>query len=515
VINTKFCAKPISLEVGGKPVVILNRQDADAMGLHALDRVMLKSDGKELVAIVDITTKFAKLGEVLTSDGVTSFFSLKAGDEIFVKPGKESESVTFIKQKIAGNRLEKEKIRTIIKDVVERRLSDIELSAFVTTLKTRGMSMDEIEHMSRAMVETGKKLKFNRITVDKHSIGGICGDKTSLVLVPTVAAAGLTIPKTSSRAITSPAGTADRMEVLAPVNFTVGEIEKIVNKTNGCLVWGGALELAPADDIFIQIEYPLGIDPLMLTSIMSKKKAVGAQYLVIDIPTGRGAKIKTIGEAHELAEDFLELGKRLGIKVSCCVTFGEQPLGYAMGPALEAREALLTLQGKGPADLKEKVLNLAGTLFQMVGLESKLAKEILESGKAEKKMREIIAAQGGNEKIKTGDISVGDEKAEIKSEKDGKVLWIKNAEMVTIAREAGAPRDKGAGILLNKKIGYPVRKGENLFTIFAENSNKLENAVKLAEISEPIGVGKEIGERMLLDRIPTKIPHRRVFMLER
>lgn len=507
-------AKPISLEVGGKPVVILNKQDADSLGMHALDRVMLKANGKEQIAIVDITTKFAKPGEVITSDGVTSFFSLKAGDGISVKPGKEPESVTFVKQKIAGNRLEEEKIRAIIKDVVERHLSEIELSAFVTALQTQGMSMDEIENLSRAMVETGKKFKFNGTIVDKHSIGGICGDKTSLVLVPIVAAAGLTIPKTSSRAITSPCGTADRMEILAPVNFSIEEIEKIVKKINACIVWGGALDLAPADDIFIQVEYPLGIDPLMLPSILSKKKAVGAQYLVIDIPTGRGAKVKTIGEAHELAEDFLELGNRLEIKTSCCITFGEQPLGYAVGPALEAREALLALQNKGPRDLEEKVVSIAATVFEITGKKVE-AEKILKSGKAEKKLREIIGEQGGNEKIRPQDIPVGDKKVEIKSGKDGKVLWIKNAEIAAVAKQAGAPQDKGAGILLNKKIGHPVKKGELLFTIFAENSIKLENAVKLAEISEPIGIGKEIGEKMLLERVPTKVPHRRVFMLER
>lgn len=511
----KLRAKPVSLEVGGKPVVIMNSADAQALGLHALDRVSLNTNGKELVAIVDIAAKFAKHGELVTTDGVTSFFLLKQGDEVSVKPAKEPESVTFVKQKIAGNRLEADKIRAIIKDVVERHLSDIELSAFVTALQTQGMSMDEIESLSRAMIETGKTLKFSGTVADKHSIGGISGDKTSLVLVPLIAAAGLTIPKTSSRAITSPAGTADRMEVLAPVNLSITEIERIVKKTNGCLVWGGALELAPADDVFIQIEYPLGIDPMLLPSIMSKKKAVDAQFLVIDIPTGRGAKVKTIGEAHGLAEDFLELGKRLGVRISCCVTFGEQPLGFAIGPALEAREALLTLQGKGPKDLKEKVLNLAKTLFEMTGKPNGTAGKILKSGKAEKKMREIIAEQAGNEKIQPKDIAIGDKKAEIKSGKDGKVLWIKNAEIAAVAWEAGAPQDKGSGILLNKKIGYPVRKGETLFTIYAENSLKLENAVKLAEATEPIGIGKELGEKMLLDRIPTKMPHRRTFMLER
>lgn len=517
----KLRARPISLEVGGKPVVILNRTDAESLGLHALERVKIKFRGKELIAITDITTKFAEQGEVVTNEEVTSFFCIKLGDELTLEHVEEPLSVAYIKQKIAGNRIEAEKIKAIVKDIVAKKLSDLELAAFVTALDIHGMSMDEIENLSRAMVETGKTLKIpGKTIVDKHSIGGIPGDKTSLLAVPIIAAAGLTIPKTSSRAITSPAGTADRMEVLAPVDLKAEDIIRIVKKTNGCLVWGGALDLAPADDAFIQIEYPLGIDPMLLPSIISKKKAVGAKYLVIDIPTGRGTKIKTLGEAQELAEDFIELGKRLDMNITCATTYGEQPLGFAIGPALEAREALLTLQGKGPKDLVEKVTQVVGLLFEMVGIIPKdssgkeIAKKLIQDGKAEKKIREIIAEQGGDEKVKPSDIAIGNG-AEVKAETDGKVLWIKNAEIAAIAREAGAPRDKGAGLLLNKKIGHSVKKGETLFTIHSNTPVHLENALKLAKEYEPVVVGKELEEKMLLAKLPTKIPHKRLFMLER
>jgi AMP phosphorylase len=251
---------------------------------------------------------------------------------------------------------------------------------------------------------------------------------------------------------------------------------------------------------------------------MSKKKAVGAQYVVIDLPTGRGAKIKTIGSAQELSGEFIELGRRLGMNVACAVTFGEQPLGHCIGPALEAREALLTLQKDGPSDLLDKVTSVVGLLFELVGAKDgkKQALHLLKSGKAEKKMREIIEAQGGNPKVRPSDIKVGSKTADITADHDGRVLWITNTDMAAVAKAAGAPQDKGAGICLHYKLGHPVKRGEKLFTIYSDNAGKLESALKLAEELQPVMVGKSLEEKMLMSQIPSKLPlHRRVFMLER
>jgi AMP phosphorylase len=395
---------------------------------------------------------------------------------------------------------------TIVKDVVERHLSEVEIAGFLTALNINGLSMGESEALSKAMVETGETISFGEPPIlDKHSIGGIPGDKTSLLIVPIVAAAGFTIPKTSSRAVTSPAGTADRVETLCPVNLTISEIREVVKKTKGCLVWGGTLDLAPADDLFIQVEYPLGIDPLLLPSIMSKKKAIGATHVVIDIPTGSGAKIKAMKEAYTLASDFVELGKRLGITIQCALTFGEQPLGFAMGPALEAREALSTLMGDGPADLKEKATSIAGMLLDIVGVEEgrQKAENILKSGKAENKLREIIEVQGGNPRVKPDEIPVGDKKAEIIANNDGRVLWISTENIVQIAREAGAPREKGAGIVITAKLGDLVRKDDILFEIYAERNSKLTSALELAKKLQSY-VLRKTEEKMLIDQVPAK-----------
>jgi AMP phosphorylase len=367
------------------------------------------------------------------------------------------------------------------------------------------------------MALTGKTLDLGKKEIyDKHSIGGVPGDKTSMMVVPIIGAAGLTIPKTSSRAITSPAGTADRFECLAPVNLDLEEIKKVVKKINCCLVWGGAVDLAPADDMFIKIEYPLSIDPLLLPSVMSKKKAVGAKYLVIDIPTGEGAKVKTTKDAEHLADQFIDLGKKLGIKTVGASTYGEQPIGHAIGPALEAREALsILMKGKGPQDAIDKVANIAGMLldFKLGSGGKEEAMRLLHSGKAYRKLQAIIEAQGGDPKIKPEDLPVGKEVAEVKSGVSGVVGWINNHSIVEISRAAGTPKDRGAGMMLHKKIGDPVRKGETLFEIYADKNYKLQRALKIAGDSRVIGVGKK--HDMLLEKIPMHLQHPKYFILER
>ncbi|MFH1294826.1 MAG: thymidine phosphorylase, partial [Candidatus Aenigmatarchaeota archaeon] len=402
--------------------------------------------------------------------------------------------------------------------VTDHKLSDIEMTAFVIGLHTHGLSITEAKNMSEAMTRGGQQLRFgNKAIFDKHSIGGCPGDKTSMMLVPIIASAGMTIPKTSSRSITSPAGTADKMECMCPVDLSIDDIRRVVKKTSGCLVWGGAVNLSPADDLFIKIEYPLCIDPLLLPSVMSKKKAVGAKYLVIDIPTGMGDKIKAPSEAQELGYKFIQLGREMGIKVNCVSSFGGQPIGYGIGPALEAREALATISRANrqvPWDLMGKVFHIASHLMAFKGISNgeDKALQLWKTGKAEKKLREIIAAQGGDPKIKPSDIPIGNHVASVASAKNGKVLWINNKVIIQLAREAGAPKDKGAGILLHRKLNSNVKKGDKLFEIYAEKGYKLTSALKLANSLDAFGVGDS--HEMVYADIP-RDKEEREFMLER
>jgi AMP phosphorylase len=509
-------ARPLQLEAN-RPVIVLNRDDAEDMGVKAQERVEACFEGRKTTAIVNIASRMAARGEVGVCDSLFEQMGLKPEQVIDVVPSDPPKSIDFIKGKISGKHLSPQDMLAIVEDVVAGRLSEVEIAGFVTALHYRGMSMDEVTALSSSMSSTGERLKLGtREIYDKHSIGGIPGDKTSLLVVPIVAAAGLTIPKTSSRAITAPAGTADRMECLAPVEHGIEEIKAIVEKTNGCLVWGGAVDLSPADDIFIKVEYPLSIDPLLLPSVMAKKKSVGAKYLAIDMPTGNGAKIKTIGEAQELAKRFIELGKNLGIRVCCTSTYGEQPLGHGIGPALEAREAMEILHSrKGPPDLIDKAAHLSGVLFNFKGARDgeAHARRMITSGKALAKMKQIIEAQGGDPDIMPDDIPVGGSHMKVESPTAGRVWWIDNNIITKIARAAGSPRDKGAGILLRKKIGDRVARGDVLFEVYADKMHKLKLALKLTEEEDVMGVGEH--PNMVMLTLPPEKYHRRHFILER
>lgn len=512
----KLKVRCLDLEAGGKTIAILNKEDALELGVHPLDRVVLRKGKRKITVIVNVAERFVKQGEIAIYDEVREILGAKTGDMVIAKKREELESKKAIKRKINGGRLSRKEIRQIVQDLIERDLNDLEVAAFITALHIHGLSLDEAISLTRAMVETGKRLELKKkLIVDKHSLGGVPGDKTTILLVPIIASLGLTIPKTSSRAITSPAGTADRFECLAPVDLSLKEMKRVVEKTNGCIVWGGALELAPADDLFIQIERPLDLDPLYIPSILAKKKAVGSKYLVIDLPTGRGTKLKTFGEAYEVATDFIKISQGLGIKATCCVTFGEQPVGYAIGPALEAREALRAIMYGKPKDLINKACSLAGALLELVKKGSeKLAFDAIKTRRAEKKLREIITAQGGNPKIRPEDIEVGDKTVDILADCSGIVRWIKNEEMRAIAKLAGAPKDKEAGVLLHVKMGSKVKKGEKLFTIYSMNSMKLKEAEEYAKKAKPVIVIRDLADYMLIKKIREEM-YERSFILER
>ncbi len=496
-------AKPLDMETG-RNIVVIHESDSQEIGHFPGDRIKLTTETKTLVAIANETKKLVQPGELGSFVEVTESMSLKPGDLVTVGVASRPRSVVSIKKKMSGEKLVPDEILSIVSDIVDGNLSTTEMTAFVVSEYIRDMDIEEIVALTRSMVDTGEKIDFdNKLVLDVHSIGGVPGNKYSLVVVPIVAAGGLLVPKTSSRAITSAAGTADVMEVLASVNLGIDEIKRNVNKVGAVLAWGGAVNLAPADDIIITTEHQLGIDPRcqLLASVMSKKLAAGANNILIDIPTGPGAKVEHIDEARNIAHDFIELGHKLKVQVEAAVTYGGQPVGHTIGPALEAKEALETLKGNGPGSLVEKSLSLAGAMLELGGIAApgmgrEMANEILKSGKAYQKMREMINAQGGNPDIRTEDITIGSKKETILAPYSGYVTQIYNRRINEIARAAGSPRDKGAGIKMLRKKEGKVKKGEPLFEIYAEHESKLSEAIKIAKRNLPIKI-----EGMLLEKL--------------
>ncbi|MBO8182097.1 MAG: AMP phosphorylase [Archaeoglobus sp.] len=481
-------ARVLPFELG--KAVILNKSDADELGLMEGDRIRICKGKAFCTAELQTSIGLVKKGEVGFPSHLAEEISVRDGDEVDVFPIPRPESVTFIKKKMDGEKLSKEEIRSIISDITAQSLSNIELAALILSNFIHGMDLDEIEWMTKAMIESGERITFERGTVvDKHSIGGVPGNKTALLVVPIIAASGLLIPKTASRAITSATGTADTFEVLANVNLTVDEIKEITERVGGVIAWSGATRLAPADDQLIHVEYILQMSPKpnMIASLLSKKASEGAKHVVIDIPVGEGSKVPSVDMGRELANNFVELGRRLGLNVFCALSYGGQPVGRAIGPALEAREALETLEKrKGSSSLIEKSLGLAGILLEMAGRSKngyEDAKEIFTSGKAMEKMKEIIEAQGG-EIFSYKDVPVGDKTYTLEAKKEGAIEAVYNKTLVKIARAAGAPKDKGAGVYIHKKRGEVVKEGDKILTIYAEKEWKLENAIDIA-LQEP------------------------------
>jgi AMP phosphorylase len=498
----KFKVKILGIDAGDKHIAVVNDEDAAELGAHSLDRISIQTKEKELISTMNTTKASVPKGFLGVFARVVSELSLKEGSDVEVSLAQPPTSLNAIKLKMKNHKMTYDDANLIVNDVVSGRLSEIEITSFVTTLNNFGLDIDETVSMAENMVGCGKCLDLKApYIVDKHSIGGVPGDKTTLLVVPIIAACGVTIPKTSSRAITSAAGTADRAEVLMPVSLNLDDMRTVVKRTNGCIIWGGALDLSPADDIFIKSEHPLSIDPLMIPSIMSKKKAVGAQYLVIDIPTGQGAKMKTMEDAEMLAREMIEVGRRLGIKTQCAITFGEQPLGHAIGSGPEAREALeVIMRKKTVPDVYDKAKSVAAMILDMIGKDGpKLVDEVFKSGKVEEKLRQIIFEQGGDSQIKPEDIEYGKYGLDYHAEKSGNVLVIDNHQLASAARAAGSPKDHGAGIYLYKKMGEKVEKGEKLFTVYAEKPRKLKLAKEKLDESPALYLGEH--RDMLLRKV--------------
>lgn len=484
----KFKAKRTKIVSGDIRVAIINSKDASKYEIHGGDRLHLINGNKHSHVVVDITnhSKTVKEGEIALFKEVSDELGLKKSKEIKAKFAGKPTSIKYIKDKLNGQRLSFQELREITQDIVYDRLTEIEISYFTAACYIYGLNDKETADLTKAMIETGDVLKLNDdVVLDKHCTGGVAGNRTTMIVVPIIAAAGLKIPKTSSRSITSPAGTADTMEVLANVTLSLNDMKKVVKKNNGCIVWGGAMNLAPSDDKIIKVEHPLSIDAegQMLASILAKKGSVGAKYVLIDIPIGNETKVKTKKAAKELSRKFLKIAKLLNMKMDVVITDGNEPIGNGIGPSLEAKDVLKVLMQDEtrPLDLENKGLELAGKMFELCGKCKKgkgksYAKEILESGLAIQKMRDIIYSQGGKKYIKPEDIKTARYNYEIKAKEDCVVKNLNNSLISKTARIAGAPFDQEAGLYIHKHEKEKVKKGEVIITLYSNSKEKLNFA---------------------------------------
>jgi thymidine phosphorylase len=431
--------------------------------------------------------------EIGLCTGAFHQLGLSEGVELTIERTPSPESLSALRIKIAGGRLTADQIDLVIRDIAENRYNGREISAFLVSA-SENLDLDELEALSRSRANHAEQIKWPyELVVDKHSMGGVPGSRITMIVIPIIAAYGMVIPKTSSRAITSAAGTADAMEVIARVDLSADEVRQVVDKTNGCIAWNGRLNHSSVDDVMNAITRPLGINStkLAVASILSKKLAAGSTHVVIDIPAGVGLKSGTREEAAKLAVLFEEVGARLGLTVVAKVTDGSGPIGYGIGPALEVRDVYHVLNGAdgAPAALREKAIEFAGVILEWhssipPGEGRTMARKLLESGAASAAFEKITDAQGRHENPAMPGALVH----EVRAKRSGKVEQIEGLLISGIARRAGAPMDKSAGVDLVINTGRDVRSGDVLFKVHGSIEVDFHAAVDLAESTDAIKI---------------------------
>lgn len=477
-----------------EPVVFMHKECAvcRSEGFIAHNRLLLRAGERHVIAtLYQVTNDLIAHDEAALSESAWSRLELNDGDTIAISHPDPLASLSHIRSRIYGNGLSDEALLSVTADIVNGKYSDIHLSSFITACAARPLDQGEVLGLTKAMVDVGERLSWSaEIVLDKHSVGGLPGNRTTPIIVPIIAALGLTMPKTSSRAITSPAGTADTMETMAPVDLAIPDIHRVVEREGGCIVWGGALRLSPADDILIRIERALDLDSegQMIASILSKKIAAGSTHLILDMPVGPTAKVRSREAADALSAGLVAVADAFGIKARVIAGDGTEPIGRGIGPALEANDVLAVLQclPAAPRDLRNRAVVLAGALIELGGLAkhgrgATMAAQTLDDGRAWAKFQRICEAQGG---MRTPPGS--SHRRPLAAERTGRVDLMDNRKIAKLAKLAGAPEAKAAGIELHVRPGDIVSTGQPLCTVHAQARGELAYAMDYAAANPDI-----------------------------
>lgn len=486
--DSSLRARRLGIDTYQEPIVFMR---ADCVicrseGFTALARVRLTIDNHSLIATVNVVHSDILLDhEAGLSEAAWHALAAREGALLRVDHPEPVESFSQVRGKIYQQRFSAQGLRAIIQDMRAGRYSGLQMAAFLTACGGDRLDLDETEALTRAMVEAGETLRWDAApVVDKHCVGGLPGNRTTPIIVAIVTAAGLVMPKTSSRAITSPAGTADMMETLAPVALTLAQMRRVVEQEGGCIVWGGAMQLAPVDDLLIQVERPLDFDSdgQLAASMLSKKLAAGSSHVVIDMPVGPTAKLRDNAAARNLSRRLIEVGSRLGLAVRTVCSDGRQPVGRGLGPTAEAEDVLAVLRGTAdaPPDLYARAVTLAGAVLELgaaaqPGEGEALASRLLNSGAAWRKFQAICEAQGGLRKPHRAAHQV-----DILAREPGIITAIHNRLLARVAKLAGAPQAPAAGLILRARCNEQVERGQVLYTIRAEAHGQLDYARNFA-----------------------------------
>ncbi len=455
-------------------------------GFEAQALVEVHAGGRSILAVLNVVTSdLLGADEASLSDYAWRALEAQDGDRVTFRHPPTLESFSHVRAKMYGQRLDDAAFAGIIGDVAAGRYSDAHIAAFLAAGAGNRLDVGEMVSLTRAMLATGERLHWGPpVVLDKHCVGGLPGNRTTPIVVAIVAAAGFTIPKTSSRAITSPAGTADTMETLCPVDLDIAAMRRVVEREGGCVVWGGAMRLSPVDDFLIRVEKPLDIDSdgQLVASILSKKAAAGATHVLLDLPVGPTSKVRTPETAAILARDLTEVGRAMGLTVRAVLTDGRQPVGRGVGPALEALDVLAVLRGDhdAPADLRERALLVAAGVLDLApgaspGAGAITARDILTDGRAWRKFQAICEAQGGQRTPPTAR-----HRTDVVALHTGRVTGVDNRRLARVAKLAGAPDARAAGLSFHTPIGTEVVAGQPFYTLHADAPGELDYALAYA-----------------------------------
>lgn len=484
--------KVVDFHEGEELTIWVNESQALEYGITALDKVSLVYEGKEYVLDANLTHRYVDRHEVGIPKDVAEKYGIKSGKHIHLTfTQTTSAALDALKRIMKWDRKTKftqKDIELIMKDISTNRFTDTLITYFSALGFFRDSTDKEMYRMAKAMAEAGEMLHRDGIVADKHCMWGVPWNETTMIMIPLLTSLGIKMPKTFSKAITTPAATGECVSVLMDISFSKPEIEKLVKENNTCLVRGGGLDLAPADEKLIKVAYPLSMQsyPRTIVSIMAKKYAMGINHSLIDIPVWPTAKVPDMKTAKRLKKRYEYVGKKLWMKVRVEVTDALQPIWAGVGAVLQVREVLRVLQQhpSRPMDLEKKALHLCVKIVELVGMAKgkeaeKLVYGQLISWEARKKMQHIIKAQRGkNPQIKSEELKLANQQKDILAPKSGIVTWIDMKVLNMLARTLWAPLDLEAGVYLHHKLGATVNKGEKLFTIYADEKNKIDLAIK-------------------------------------
>ncbi len=481
--------KRIDIQNWEEMIVVLNEQEAREYGINAFDKVSIFYKGQEIVLNVDLSNKLVKPREIWLYKDVYKKYKIKENQNVWISfTTNSSESMEALKKAIKWFKLNYKEIYAIMKDISTNRFTDTLITYFSALGFFKKSTDEELFMMTKAMAETWEMLKFKWVVADKHCMGGVPGNETTMIMIPLLASLGIKMPKTFSKSITTPAATWECVDVLMDISFNKQEIENLVKKENCCLVRWWWLDLAPADEKLIKVAYPLSMQSFSRTvvSIMAKKYAMWINHSLIDIPVWPTAKVSNKKTALWLKKKYEYIWKKLWMKMIVEITDAKEPIWAGIWPHLQVREVLRVLQQHElrPMDLQNKAIHLCSKVIELVWMAKwkkahELAYNQLKSGAAWKKMQKIIKAQRWkNPNIKSEDLKLWKFKKEVKAEKNWTIKKIDLKLINDTTRTLWSPIDETSWLYLHKKTWDKVKENDIIYTMYASETSKINMALQ-------------------------------------